>query len=436
MTIILMLAAVLQILISCNKVEPTTPVATSSDLQMALISDPHFYDPALGITGEAFEAYLLQDRNLIAQSQSINESVIQALKTSNASIILIPGDLTKDGERINHERMAALLGQLESAGKKVFVVPGNHDIMNPLSFSYSGSTATPVPTITPAEFATLYDQFGYKEAFSRDPNSLSYVASLNSKTWLLAIDGCRYNDNTTTPLTDGRLSDATYQWIREKLAEAKTQQITVFGLAHHGLIEHYQGQSVMFPEYLIDDWQNKSPELASLGLKVFFSGHFHAQDVVKMDGANGSFMFDVETGSLVTWPVPYRTMKYTANNKLVLQTHHLTSLPGYPDFQNFAMQDLQMGMDTLIKLQLMSPPYNLSYEETQMLAPLAVSGFMAFYHGDEAIDPATLAAIQQLIDSGEPGATLGMSILSMYTDTAPGDQDIEIDLSSGVVTPL
>jgi 3',5'-cyclic AMP phosphodiesterase CpdA len=432
-----LLAAMSQIISSCGKdPETVTPPDTPADLQMAVFSDPHYYDPALGITGAAFEAYLVQDRNMIAQSKSLNESVIQSLKSSNASVILITGDLTKDGEKTNHEQMAVLLGQLKGAGKKVYVVPGNHDVRNPQSYSYSGSATTSVPTVTAAEFATIYSQFGYNEALYRDNNSLSYIVPLNSKTWLVAMDGCRYNENTTSPITEGKFSDATYQWIKEKLAEAKTKGINVIGMAHHGFIEHYQGQSVMFPEYLLEDWQNKSAELAGLGLKVVFTGHFHAQDVVKKVENNGNFMFDVETGSLVTWPVPYRTMTYTSAGKLTIHTNRVTTLAGYPNFEEFAKQDLQEGMDTLIKMQLMSPPYSLPYEMTQMLAPLAVSGFMAFYHGDEQIDPATQGALDQLYAQGGMAAQLAMSIQSMYTDTEPADQNIEIDLISGAVTNL
>lgn len=437
LTFSILLAAMLQLISSCNKiVDPDEYPAPLTDLQIAVFSDAHFYDPSLGTTGAAFEAYLVQDRNMIAQSKSINESVIQTLKNSNASIILVTGDLTKDGEKSNHELMASLLGQLETAGKRVFVIPGNHDIKNPLSFSYSGSNTTPVPTVTPAEFATIYNQFGYNEALYRDNNSLSYIVTLNSKTWLLAMDGCRYNENTTTPITEGKFSDATYQWIKDKLTEAKSKDISVIGMAHHGMIEHYQGQSLMFPEYLIENWENKSTELAGLGLKVVFSGHFHAQDVVKKVENDGSFMFDVETGSLVTWPVPYRTVTYTTTSKLIIHTTKVTTLAGYNNFEEFSMQDLQQGMDTLIKLQLMSPPYSLSYEETQMIAPLAVGGFMAFYHGDEMITPEAQAGIDQLLSLGGMAAQLAMSIQSMYTDTAPADHHIEIDLKTGVVTPI
>jgi 3',5'-cyclic AMP phosphodiesterase CpdA len=434
---LLMIAALLQIFSGCKKDndEPADP-PQPTDLQMAVFSDPHYHDPSLGISGVAFEAYLLQDRKMIAQSKQIIESVINTLKSSSASIILIPGDLTKDGEKTNHELMAALLTQLESAGKKVFVIPGNHDISNPQSFSYSGSTATPVPTVTPAEFATIYGQFGYNEALYRDSRSLSYVVALNSNTWLMAMDACRYKENTTSSITGGKFSDSTYQWIKDKLTEAKNKNIRVLGMVHHGMVEHYSGQSTMFAEYLLEDWQNKSIELANLGLKAVFTGHFHAEDIARKDVNSSTFMFDVETGSLVTWPVPYRTITYTTTNKLTIRTSHVTTLAGYPDFEEFARNYLQQGMDTLTKLQLMSPPYSLPYQEAQMVAPLVVSGFMAHYHGDEAIDPVTQAGIQQLTGLGGMAALVGMSIQSMFTDPAPADQNIEIDLTTGTVIPL
>lgn len=435
--ILLMAVAMIQLLNGCKKESEETPEPTApTDLQIAVFSDPHYYDPSLGITGSAFESYLMLDRKMIAQSKPIIESVIQTLKNSNASVILVPGDLTKDGEKSNHESMAALFAQLESAGKRVFVIPGNHDVSNPESFSYSGDVKTSVPTVSATEFATIYANFGFQEALYRDNNSLSYVVALNTNTWLLAMDACRYKENTTTAITGGKFSDATYTWIKEKLTEAKSKNIRVLGMMHHGLIEHYPGQSVMFSDYLLEDWQNKSAEMANLGLKVVFSGHFHAEDVAKKDVSSSSFLFDIETGSLVTWPVPYRTITYTTANKLTIHTNHVTTLTGYTDFEAFSRTYLQQGMDTLTKLQLMSPPYSVSYAEAQMIAPLVVAGFIAHYHGDEAIDPLTQAGINQLVSLGGMAAPVGTSVQGMFTDPAPVDQNLEIDLSTGVVTPL
>ena len=52
--------------------DPTPP----ADLQIAVFSDPHYDDPSLGISGSAFEAYLLQDRKMIAQSKSLIVSLL------------------------------------------------------------------------------------------------------------------------------------------------------------------------------------------------------------------------------------------------------------------------------------------------------------------------------------------------------------------------
>jgi hypothetical protein len=295
---------------------------------------------------------------------------------------------------------------------------------------------TPVPSVTPAEFAAIYAQFGYTEAAYRDANSLSYVVALNSKTWLLAMDGCRYAENDSVSVTGGKFSDQTYQWIKDRLNEAKTKNIKVLGMVHHGLVEHYSGQSLMFPEYLLENWGTVSAELSALGLNAVFTGHFHAQDIARKDVKSGTFMFDIETGSLVTWPVPYRTMTYTTDNKLKIHTTDVTSVPSIPDFATYAHDYLQQGMDTLVKLQLMYPPYNLPYEQAAMVAPMVVSGFMAHYHGDEVIDPMTQAGVNALVAMGGTAAQLGTSILYMFTDPAPADRNLEIDLNTGTVTPL
>jgi 3',5'-cyclic AMP phosphodiesterase CpdA len=189
-----------------------------------VFSDPHIYDTSLGTEGNAFESYLADDRKLLRESTEILESAVTAIENEKASLVLIPGDMTKDGERNSHELVVSYLEQLEASGKQVYVVPGNHDIRNGHSYKYVGDTAVRVPNITPAEFADMYGDFGYKEAIYRDTASLSYVAEPQSGLWLLALDGCRYAENieNETPITDGKFSTATLQWIEEMLEKAAT----------------------------------------------------------------------------------------------------------------------------------------------------------------------------------------------------------------------
>lgn len=150
-----------------------------ASVRFAVFTDPHFFDSALGAEGEAFEAYLARDRKLIRESEAITGSVVAELIKAHQSepldFILVPGDLTKDGERLSHEKFAGYLAQIEAAGIPVYVVPGNHDVNNPHAMSFSGAIATPVATVSPVEFANVYHQFGYGEAKAMDTDSLSYM---------------------------------------------------------------------------------------------------------------------------------------------------------------------------------------------------------------------------------------------------------------------
>ena len=68
-------------------------------------------------------------------------------------------------------------------------------------------------------------------------------------------------------------------------------------------------EPLLFSDYLLDDWATVSKLFADAGMRMVFTGHYHAQDVVKRSiktADTPSFIFDVETGSLVTYPVPYR----------------------------------------------------------------------------------------------------------------------------------
>ena len=50
---------------------------------------------------------------------------------------------------------------------------------------------------------------------------------------------------------------------------------------HHGIVEHFMGESVIFPDYLVDNWSARADELMQAGLKVIFTGHFHANDAIQ-----------------------------------------------------------------------------------------------------------------------------------------------------------
>jgi hypothetical protein len=55
--------------------------------------------------------------------------------------------------------------------------------------------------------------------------------------------------------------------------------VTVFAMMHHNLIEHYARQTQLDPGYVVDDWENVADTLMQAGLKVIYTGHYHANDI-------------------------------------------------------------------------------------------------------------------------------------------------------------
>ena len=214
---------------SCTKdfVDEATPLVSDSttdelkckpqQLKIAVISDIHYLAPSLlkngAANGIAFQTYLNFDPKLLEFSDPILRKVISQLKRERPDIVLIPGDLTKDGEKVSHEAVVRILNQLADCGTKVFVIPGNHDINNPEAVAYNGDISNPTPIIQARDFSKIYANFGYRNAISRDANSLSYISQPYRGLWILAIDDCEYYNNTTTALVPGKIKPETMAWI-------------------------------------------------------------------------------------------------------------------------------------------------------------------------------------------------------------------------------
>ena len=203
--------------------------------KLLVFSDPHYFDPSLGTSGAAFADYLAHDRKLVAESDAIMRAMVGYVDAENPQFVLVSGDLTKDGEQLSHQTVAGYLAQMKTGGRRVFVVPGNHDIQNDAASSYAGDVATPVPAISASEFADIYKDLGFGEAIARDANSLSYVAELVPGLWLLALDSCIYGDTRGPMQSSGRLLDGTRAWIQSQLDQARGLGVRVIATTIMGL---------------------------------------------------------------------------------------------------------------------------------------------------------------------------------------------------------
>jgi 3',5'-cyclic AMP phosphodiesterase CpdA len=400
-----------------------------------VFSDPHYYDPSLGTTGAAFDSYVAHDRKLIAESDAVMRALVSAVNAENPDVVLIPGDLTKDGEYVSHTSAASYLGQMKAQGRRIFVVPGNHDIQNAGAASYSGDTTTPVQSIAPGDFATIYQDFGFGDAISSDADSLSYVAELVPGLWLLALDSCIYGPNPGDSQSAGRFLATTQAWIKARLDQAKASQIRVIGMMHHGVIEHFADQAVVFPEYLVNDRDTIGGLFSDGGMGAVFTGHFHANDVTQGTPSGAPLsLFDIETGSAVTYPCPYRIVD-VAGDTLTITTQHITSidydLQGAADFPTYAHDKLLAGLDQYIASLITVPPYSISADQAQQISPWMAEGLVAHYAGDEVMSSDTQADIQTLRATGDIHTALAATMLqSIWTDLPPPDNNLTLDLAT------
>jgi hypothetical protein len=401
------------------------------DLNFAVISDTHYYDRSLGDSGPAFEAYLLTDRKLVKESTELIELAIDEILHSDADVVLIPGDLSSEGELLSHRGMAKALYRLKNNGRRVFVIPGNHDInMLHGAVRYRGIETEPAESISAEQFADIYRDFGYADALYRDDQSLSYVAPISERLWLLAIDTCRYRDNTAEiDQVGSKLTQHLINWLNTIFKKAAAQNIAVMAMIHHGVVEHWAGQGKLHPDFLVEDYNRFNRFLAHAGVRLAFSGHYHSQDIALADYEEDGFIYDIETGSLVTPPCPirYATIK---DNKIIIRSDNLIEKlhPG----SSFAEEATAFVLETL-EYEIINTlrKYLVNDRDAAMLAPYVAKAFVAHARGDENPDLKPIFDSKQLSLWGRfVYARQKNTIDSLWSNLPPADLNITLNLNA------
>ncbi|MBW2297960.1 MAG: metallophosphoesterase [Deltaproteobacteria bacterium] len=400
--------------------------------RFVVISDPHYHDPSLGTKGSAFQEYLERDRKLLAESSEILSEAVKQISAIEADFVIVCGDMTKDGERVNHQAVASQLKKVVAAGKKVFVVPGNHDVANGESFRYQGDEVLAVANVSAVEFKNIYHPYGFKNALMNDSASLSYVAEPVPGLWLLALDSCLWRENKEhdEPETEGKFSIETLGWMEDVLIASKKQNKAVMVVMHHGIWEHYKGNEKYYAKYLVDDFEKVARMLAAYGVALVFTGHFHAQDITlaRFDNPD-SFLLDIETGSLVTYPCPYRVITVSGGHTARVESRFIASIPSFPNFrqhaQNFCLEKSVLLVNAALK------KYRMSQADIDRVNTKVAEALMTHLAGDET-KPASPATAEGMGLWGKFIFSMRKDLIdAWHSDLLPADNQITIDLKTG-----
>ena len=344
-------------------------------IRIGVISDLHLFPKELGgEQGELFQEYLSGDRKMLIESERILDAAIERVLVEHPDIVLVPGDLTKDSERISHQMVAQKLQKLEDQGIEVFIINGNHDINNPDAVEFvtdenGVEKKVAVETVLADEFIEIYDEFGYGQAIAQHEGSVSYVAQLKDGYRLIAIDTCSYGDTKEEQATEGYFREGLIDWVLEQIAEAKEAGDEIIGMMHHGIIEHFDGQATVFAPYVVEGYEEASQLFADAGLKYMFTGHFHAQDVAAMTTKDGNTIYDIMTGALVTAPSPVRYVEINSKlDRFESRSEFIASIEGEPDFQTYANNFLKAGIPDMVVSLLQEILLGLFQEESYSVA--------------------------------------------------------------------
>ena len=293
------------------------------NLRIAVMSDLHYLSPDMIAGTEDFEHAVNSDRKLLQESSSVLHEMLERVRADKPDILLVSGDLTKDGEQECHAALAKQLQQLQQdvPGLKIYVINGNHDIRNynAKNFNTADGKAVPATRTEPEDFKRIYD-FVYSDptviatftpAAGNEAGSLSYVARPVEGLTIVAMDTCRYSKENTSNgddehETSGAISADLEKWVIEQTAAAKARGDLVIGLEHHGLVPHFDVQPTILPMYLVNGYERIAQEYADAGMSVVFTGHMHAVDIAAMTTKAGNTFYDIETGSALTYPCPVR----------------------------------------------------------------------------------------------------------------------------------
>ena len=272
--------------------------------RVMVIADPHVYPQALIAQDTAtFNAYMKGQRKMVDLSEPIWHALIDTALAKQPSLVLIPGDLTRDGENESHAIVKAGLDTLRAHGIRTLVIPGNHDLPG-------------------ANWESLY--FGANDVYEKDPNSHSYAAQPLQGLTVIGIDGSDGNAGT------GKLSPSTLAWILARADEAVAQGRTIIAMAHWQILEHFDQQGTLESACRFKEADALRDSLMAHGIHLVLTGHFHVNGITTFrdtTGLTNDSLVEISTGSPITYPCPYRWLTFSEDKStMTVQTDYLMAV--------------------------------------------------------------------------------------------------------------
>ena len=278
-----------------------------------LVTDTHYFENELGAEGKAFDEKMATEQYFVRESSAIVKATFARIsEDKETDIVIIPGDLTKNGEIESHKSFIKELYKLKESGKKIFVIAAGHDY-GEISYAYKNDERIEVEGTDFHALCDMYRDFGYGEALSIDEPTHSYVAEISEGVRMLAI--CC--DSLDQP--KGAMDERHIAWAKEQLDKAKEDNCSVFAICHYPIIPSVPVFDLV-GDAKIKEWRKVASFLADNGVELILTGHMHIQSINEFYSEKGNRLIDICTACLAGSPAKYRKITIDENSVLKVRT--------------------------------------------------------------------------------------------------------------------
>ena len=315
--------------------------SSGAPIELWICADIHYLAASLHDDGTVFRQLVEQgDGKNPEYSEQIMDEFIRLAIIHRPNAVIIPGDLTYNGELVSLQELCRKLERLRENGIPVLVIPGNHDLNYSYARSYFGSNARTTQNITVKDFKKLCAPFGWDQAIAQDRSSYSYVYPLSEDLELMFLDA-------NTPEAPGEISSSTLSWAKKQLNWAKEDGKTVITVTHQSLLPQ---NKLMTAGFLINNSKELETLLRDHGVFLNLSGHIHIQHTAAEDGLN-----DIATGCISVSPLRYGVLKIGEDR---------TEYEYIPDHLEILQEESKERFRVCMSGQILAALENIELQET------------------------------------------------------------------------
>ncbi len=290
-TSLLVLCLISLLFTSCGQQEiivalPPDPMPEATGLRIAVASDTHF-NPKIKESAS--------ENGVVFYNPELIDALLYDAREQGAQMLLLTGDICNNGIYGHHEELAEKLQKAEERGLSVYVLPGNHDL----------------GPIGQQDFANLYTDFGYGEAYSRDEASLSYCI-LREDICLLMMDTAGYLPEAidlpgALYETDSSafFSEETLCWAEQMLALAQERELPVLCTGHYNLLTA-DANNPELSDYYLENGDRFASLMRTYQVPLYLSGYLHSRMVLQEEG-----LTELVTEYLLSYPTSYSMLDLT-----------------------------------------------------------------------------------------------------------------------------